>query len=165
MPSDNEQFSKWSENASYLRLLDADPAVPRSPEDFAKWEESASGGDNSFLFRIRTLSDDTLIGFVGIDVNWPNQSGFVAIGIGDERYWGRGYGTDALTLLLNYGFNELSLHRIGLNVISNNVRAIALYEKLGFVREGAQREVVLRDGERYDLIYYGLLRHEWSARE
>lgn len=158
---DSTIFARWSQNADYLRALDSDPARPHSPASFAEWEKDITSG-NTFLFRIRLLENDVLIGFVALDVNWANQNGFLAIGIGEPDCWGRGYGTEAMRLILNYAFNELSLHRVGLNVISNNQRAIALYEKLGFVREGAQREVVLRDGQRFDLVYYGLLRPEWE---
>ena len=48
-------------------------------------------------------------------------------------------------------------------MIAYNERAIKLYEKLGFTREGTLREFIFRDGNRYDMYLYGLLRHEWSG--
>ncbi len=65
-------------------------------------------------------------------------------------------------LILKYGFNELNLHRIQLTVFEYNERGIALYEKLGFRREGVFREFMLREGRRYDMYLYGLLRREWE---
>jgi RimJ/RimL family protein N-acetyltransferase len=161
-PEDYAVFARWSHNPDYLRLLDADPAKPHSAKSFEEWEKEVTG-PNTYRFRIRLHEDDSLIGFVALDVNWANQNGFLAIGIGEPTAWGKGYGTEAMTLLLNYAFNELSLHRVGLNVISTNERAIALYEKLGFVREGSQREWGIRDGRRFDLVYYGILRPEWTG--
>jgi RimJ/RimL family protein N-acetyltransferase len=80
------------------------------------------------------------------------------MGIGDRGAWGKGYGTEALRLALQYAFDELNLHRLTLTVIDYNERAIALYEKAGFRREGVFREFGQRDGKRYDMYLYGLLR-------
>lgn len=160
-PDDYDSFARWSHNADYLRLMDADPAKPHSAKSFEEWEKEITG-PNTYLFRIRLQQDDTLIGFVALDVNWANQNAFLAIGIGEPTAWGKGYGSEAMMLILNYAFNELSLHRVGLNVISTNARAIALYEKMGFVHEGTQREWGVRDGQRFDLVYYGILRREWA---
>ncbi len=118
---------------------------------------------NNFEFRIRTLAEDQLIGYTGLEVMWANQHAFVAIGIGEPEFWGKGYGLDAMQVILRYAFDELGLYRISLNVMSYNTRAIHLYEKIGFIHEGTQRECVYRDGQRWDLVYYGLLRHEWES--
>lgn len=86
----------------------------------------------------------------------------MAIGIGDPNFRGKGYGTDALQLILRYGFNELNLHRIGLDVISYNKSAIRAYQKVGFQVEGTMRESVLRDGQQYDRILVSILRNEYQ---
>ncbi len=70
-----------------------------------------------------------------------------------------------MRLLLTFAFDELNLHRVQLTVFSYNRPAIALYEKLGFQREGTFREFLQRDGRRHDMFLYGLLRREWQARE
>jgi RimJ/RimL family protein N-acetyltransferase len=159
-PDDDEIFAEWSENDEYLRLMDTDPAMPMNAAQFAKREKELDS-PNSFLFRLRTVATDRLIGFVALEISWANRNAFLAIGIGDPEYWGKGYGSDALQLILRYAFDELSLYRVGLNVISNNERAIHTYEKAGFIREGAQREYCHRDGQRFDLVYFGILEPEW----
>ncbi len=83
------------------------------------------------------------------------------IGLGNENERGKGYGRKTMRLLLEYGFENLDFHRIQLNVLEFNDKAIALYEKCGFKKEGIFREFALRDGNRYNLILYGLLRNEW----
>ena len=88
--------------------------------------------------------------------------GWVAIAFGDEANRGKGYGYEAMQLLLKFAFHELNLHRVQLTVFEYNIRAIRLYEKMGFVREGTQREFLQRDGRRYDMYFYGLLVHEWE---
>jgi RimJ/RimL family protein N-acetyltransferase len=69
-----------------------------------------------------------------------------------------------MELLLDFAFNEINLHRVFLTVFSYNQRAIRLYEKLGFQREGIYREHLQRDGQRFDMLHYGILRREWAAR-
>jgi len=99
-----------------------------------------------------------LIGFVGLfQVAWPAGAARCAIGIGEAEYRGRGYGTEALRLLLRYAFAELGLHRVGLTVFEYNRRAISSYEKAGFQIEGREREAMLRDGRRWDIVHMGVL--------
>ncbi len=82
----------------------------------------------------------------------------------NAAYWGQGYGYEAMVLALNFAFNELNLHRLQLTVYSYNERAIHLYERLGFQREGVYREFLLRDGQYHDMYQYGILSHEWLGR-
>ena len=95
----------------------------------------------------------------------PHRTTFVSIGIGDVRHRGHGYGRDAMHVGLNFVFNELNLYRVCLTVFSYNESAIALYEALGFTREGVYREHLERDGRRYDMYLYGLLRPEWEKSQ
>ena len=89
----------------------------------------------------------------------------MSISLGDFANWGKGYGNEATRLALGFAFNELHLHRVQLTVFDYNPRAIHLYEKLGFQQEGIYREFLQRDGRRFDMYLYGLLRHEWETRE
>jgi RimJ/RimL family protein N-acetyltransferase len=85
------------------------------------------------------------------------------ISIGERDFWGRGFGTDTMDLLLQYGFLELSLYRITLGVHGYNTRAQRVYEKVGFKTEGMIRGEILREGRRADGFYMGILRREWLA--
>ena len=86
----------------------------------------------------------------------------MGLGIGDQSNWGQGYGYEAAQLALAFAFHELNLHRVQVTVFSYNERSIALFEKLGFQREGVFRERLQRDGQRHDMLLYGLLRPEWE---
>jgi len=109
------------------------------------------------------LKTQECIGVIGIDdIEWSNGACSLGIGIGDRNNWRKGYGRDALRLILNYAFNELNLHRVGLTVFEYNTGAIALYESFGFQREGALRDYVHRDSRRYAMYWYGLLQPEWK---
>ncbi|WP_406445264.1 GNAT family N-acetyltransferase [Streptomyces sp. NBC_01613] len=75
----------------------------------------------------------------------------------------RGIGTEATRLIVGYGFEQLGLHRIGLDVYGDNIRARRVYEKVGFVVEGVRREAQSRDGEWVDEVLMGILDREWAA--
>jgi RimJ/RimL family protein N-acetyltransferase len=162
-PEDQEAMAAWSLDDTYLRMLDDDPIRPQNAASYQY--ASNPDGQGSVYFHLRTLSDDTFIGFVVLfSIKGASQTCDMAIGIGNPEYRGKGYGQDALRLILNYAFSELNLYRVGLTVMSYNAAAIKSYERAGFVLEGAKRQMVYREGKRHDLLVYGILRDEWAEK-
>ena len=96
------------------------------------------------------------------DIHWKDRLGEVGILIGEKEYWGQGYGTEAMRLLVRHGFNDLNLNRIFLQVFDNNPRAIRSYEKIGFVHEGRLRQDVYKNGSYHDVLIMAILRSEWT---
>lgn len=84
--------------------------------------------------------------------------------IGDKNYWGQGLGKEVMNLLLQYGFKKLKLHRIELDVYEYNKRAIALYKKLGFKKEGVRREHNFYNGKFYSTYHMSILDREFEVR-
>lgn len=159
-------FSRWYQDTEWLRLLDTDPPRMFSVKKWQEWLEKdlEKGVSNEIFFAIRTLEGDKLIGFIGLfDLYLQHGDTLVAIALGEREYWGKGYGTDAMRIILRYAFSELNLRRVGLIVFEYNLRAIHSYEKAGFQFEGTVREMILRDGKRWDFRYMGILREEWLA--
>ncbi len=152
-------FSEWSRDSEYLRYLDSTPAKLVSKDSTSEW----IAGHKGFLFIIRTLDDGKPIGFAELDgIAWKRTDAWIGIGIGDRNYWGKGYGADALRILMRYAFTELDLHRLSLSVFEYNRRAIRLYEKLGFRNEGRKRQFFQREGRRWDLVFMGMVKPEWE---
>ena len=156
-------FTQWSNDSEYLRLLDTDPPRAWSVTKRKQWlEKDLENPERNYLFSIRTLAGDRLIGFIGLGgIHWTNGDAWVGIGIGDREYWGKGYGSEAMGLILGYAFTELNLHRVSLDVFEYNPRAIRSYEKAGFQHEGRQRQCMLREGRRWDLLFMGITQAEW----
>lgn len=156
-------LARWSEDASYLRAMDTAYARPLSEQQLAKRLDPDQRDANWIEFHLRTVKDDKLIGFVALHtIEWNNATAMLSMGIGEPAYRGKGFGTEALRLVLNYAFAELNLFRVGLDVIATNDRAVHVYEKLGFQREGIMRRAVHREGRRHDVLHMGLLRDEWK---
>jgi RimJ/RimL family protein N-acetyltransferase len=107
---------------------------------------------------------ETIIGFIGY-FNADRRIGKVevGIGIGEKAYWGRGYGREAMNLLLTHLFDGLGYQRVELDTWSGNERAIRAYQACGFQIEGRLRRSELVDGTYFDTILMGLLREEWQA--
>ncbi len=158
-----DAFARWGHDSEFLRLEDSGPAMLFSSKKIKEFVEKDDQNSDSINFAIRTLDGDRLVGMIGL-MGMQNQHGeaFVGIGIGERELWGKGYGTDAMRIILRYAFCELNLRRVSLNVFAYNPRAIHSYEKAGFVHEGRERGRLHRDGRRWDLVYMGILREEWS---
>jgi len=160
--ADAEIIARWSRDSQFWRLAHPDPAYPGLPKDVKRALEGEP--IERPRFAIRTRADDRLIGLIGLyTVFLPQREAFMGIQIGEREYWGKGYGTDALSVLLHYAFGELNLYRVSLSFLEGNERAMRSYEKCGFRYEGRERRAWAYDGRRWDEIYMGLLREEWKA--
>lgn len=154
----------WYEDALFQRLYDTRPAYPKTQAELDRWLADSLEDKSSFLFGIRAMEGDELLGYLELDgIDWQHGVCGMGLALGERANWGRGYGYEATQLALRYAFNELNLHRVQVTVFSYNDRSLALVDKIGFQREGIFRERLQRDGRRHDLILYGLLRREWEA--
>jgi RimJ/RimL family protein N-acetyltransferase len=90
-----------------------------------------------------------------------HRSVHMGISIAKEHH-GNGYGPEAIHWGLNWAFRMAGLHRVGLEVFEYNVRAQKLYETIGFVKEGTEREGCWYDGKWWDIVSMGILCHEWE---
>lgn len=163
---DEETIASWFNDVQFLRYFDFLAAVPKRLSDIKSYLQRFSATDDRYLFAARLVETGEIIGILGFDdIVWSSRVATLFIGIGDGRHTARGYGKEALELLLDYGFNELNLFRIQLYVLAYNQVAIGLYESHGFVREGSLRQFLLRDGRRYDLHVYGLLYDDWQKQQ
>ncbi len=142
--------------------LDCAPPYARSMERVrADYESWAKEDPHKSFFAIE--ADGKYIGDCGLmGLGNPNGSADLGVFIGDREYWGRGYGRDAVRLLLHYGFHYLGLRRIVLTTHAKNLRAIRCYLACGFVEEGRPRKVLWIEGEYVYLVNMSILREEYD---
>jgi RimJ/RimL family protein N-acetyltransferase len=160
----SKAFARWRRDSEFMRLLDAGPTRIDSAKASQKWleQEFEDQKPNQYWFTIRSLADDTLLGDIDLFViNWASREAFIGLGIGEHEFWGKGYGTDVMKVMLRYAFTEVNLHRVSLIVFGYNPRAVRSYEKAGFQHEGRIRQILNREGKRWDMLSMGILREDW----
>ncbi len=157
-------FCKWMNDLEVTQYLLR--YTPISLEEEEKWYQNLHLREVAIFFSI-LASDVTpavLIGNCDIQILWKDRIGRVGIVIGEKNYCGQVYGTEAMQSLIEYAFMSLNLHRIELEVLSNNPRAFKSYQKCGFVEEGRRRQALYRNGLYLDSIVMGLLYNDWRNR-
>src|SRR5712664_805598 len=156
MDEDSETLFRWI-NDRELVLLNG-PYQPVASLHHRDWFRSVQDRPDAVIFAIRDR-DGRLVGTCQLVNRSPvHRSAELQIRIGDAQHRGRGYGTKAVELLLQFAFRDWNLHRVQLFVIEGNEAALRTYEKCGFKREGVLREAVHVDGKYRDLVVMGVVR-------
>jgi RimJ/RimL family protein N-acetyltransferase len=126
-----------------------------------EWFEKAVKDKDRVWFIIVAKETGQVIGEGGfLRIYHPWRSSDISIILGEKSAWGKGYGSEAMALMLDYGFGHLNLHRISLGVFAFNETAIRFYERAGFKREGIQREGYYYDNAYHDIIMMSILEDE-----
>ena len=162
---DIDAFVRWFSDEETTRYL-----ALRAPFSRAMEEQWFTGmlerqGKDSYHFVICLLADERPIGTATLhNINFEDGHAAFGISIGERAEWDRGYGTDALRAICDFGFGQLRLERIELDVYEPNKRAQRSYAKAGFVTEGTLRHAHFSDGRYHDVLRMSLLRGEWEAQ-
>jgi RimJ/RimL family protein N-acetyltransferase len=118
----------------------------------------------SYVFDIVDIKEERLIGRCMLfNVDQVNRTAMFGIVIGEKEYWNRGYGKEATSLLLDYGFNLLNLHNIMLGVYSFNNRGLRCYRKVGFKEIGRRRQARIFGDQKYDMVFMDILAEEFQS--
>jgi diamine N-acetyltransferase len=157
--SDIPTFVRWFNDPDVTKNLIR--YMPMSQAQEERWFEAQLEDQDRHIFGIETL-DGTLIGNIGLhNINWKDSNAEMGIVIGEKEYWDNGYGSEAITVLLNFVFCQMNLHRVHLRVYQDNKRATHCYQKCGFKLEGRLREARFADGKYTDELVMGVLRPEF----
>ena len=162
--SDIPLFVEWMNDWGTSRTLSMVAPISIPMEE--AWFERvvANQGKDGYHFTACLLADDRPIGTLGLfELNLRNGDAGLGISIGAAEDRGKGYGSDMLRALLWFGFAQLRLERIWLDVYDLNPGARRVYERAGFVHEGTQRRAVYRDGDYWDVHRMAILSGEWRA--
>ena len=159
--NDVEKYTEWLNDLEITKQLILYPHVISIENEKVVLEKLSQ----EHTYSIIVNDTNELIGNCGFhNIDHLNQTAETGIFIGNRKFWDKGYGTEALSLLLDYGFKALNLHNIFLSVYSFNERAKKSYEKIGFKIIGIKREALLRDMERYDIILMDILPNEFYEK-
>lgn len=152
---DAEVYTKWLNNPNIVQFL----SIHNSLISLQSEQEYINTYcKEEFHLAIIKKENDELIGNIALErIDYKNGTCELGIFIGDEENLSKGYGSEAIKLLTNYGFKELRLHTIYLMVFGSNPRAKRAYEKCGFVECGRRHEALFVDGKYIDLVYMELI--------
>lgn len=162
-PRDLPKFVEWLADPEVRRWLAA-LQEPPTLEDEVDWYESTRANPDNVLWSMETL-EGQLVGTIELRLNPVSKRAELGIAVQDKTQWSKGFGTDAVKLALEYGFDDLELNRIELTVDSENGRGRRCYEKCGFVEEGVLRQHRFVEGKFGDTVVMSVLRSEWEARQ
>lgn len=157
--SDLPAVVRWMNDPEVTRYLLSAPLY--GPEEMEQWYEQRRGTDD----RVLAMMDDgdELIGYCGISrLEWEERRCNMWLIIGERGAWGQGYGTDAVRVMLRYLFDEVNLNRVYLTVDEENDRAMRLYERCGFRREGVSRKARFKNGRYRNDVTMAVLKREWT---
>lgn len=164
---DLPKFVEWLNDPEVRRFLSMNLPISQANEE--GWFENMlkrPPEEQPFAIEVKKGGGWRLIGNCGLfGFDQRNRSAEVGIMIGDKSCWNKGYGAEAMRLLLRVGFETLNLNRIFLRVDAANARGIRAYEKAGFVHEGRLRQGIYREGRYEDMLFMSVLRSEWEAEQ
>lgn len=152
---------KWSNDAELRRLTGE--VAPMSHAEAEKFCKELFADRDRMWFVIALKTGDRVIGEAGLlRMFRPWRTTDMTIIIGEKDAWGKGYGTEAGWLLLDYVFKRLGFHRVSVGVVGFNERALRFWEGLGFKKEGVERDGYYCDNEYSDFVMMSILEAEFN---
>ena len=171
LPSDADAYVQWWTHGEWLSYDAPWEATAKTFPNEEAVERFRQGFAKQFIDDLPTPRTRAIIATRGGDpIGWVNSYSekrfpdvtSVGIDICDDTHLNQGLGTEALQLWVDYLFGNTDLHRVGVGTYSFNPRMVRVAEKVGFVQEGADREIVLWQGQWPDRIRFSMLRAEWE---
>lgn len=155
-----DNYLSWLNDHEVTKGLETG-VFPSTKESLLDFVKKISGSKDNIIFAIVDKKTNKHIGNIKLgNINWVHRHGELGILIGDKNAWGKGFGTDACKLLVQYAFEKLNLRKVWLAVFSNNPAAINIYKKIGFEEEGRLKEHVFSDGQFADKLLMSVFNKE-----
>lgn len=120
--------------------------------------------EHALFYAIDLMESGELVGSCGIETYFEHNRAELGYWIGKE-YWGRGYATEASSILMEYAFSVMKFHKVSAHTFARNSASGRVLEKLGLKREGHLRSHIKNDGKFEDIIEYGMLEDEYRLLE
>lgn len=144
------EYLSWLNDPTVTRGIETG-IFPTTSQELAAYVQNVSRSKSDLMFAMVDKSNNKHIGNAKLaNINWVHRNAQFGIIIGDKNSWGKGFGSDACRLLIDYAFAKINMHKVWLIVYANNPAAKGLYEKIGFEMEGCQREHVFSEGKFVD---------------
>jgi RimJ/RimL family protein N-acetyltransferase len=159
-------FRRWVNDlrVSYTLSIISEQGLPLTDQDEEDWFNGMRKDRSQVVFTIYEQSSGRAVGNVSLGgVGSLNRSAEIGIVIGERSVWGRGYATEAMALMVDYGFTMLGLHHIWLRYLATNDAARRVYDRVGFKEAGRMRESWLLGGTFHDVVLMDILTSEFES--
>jgi RimJ/RimL family protein N-acetyltransferase len=159
-----EIYTRWI-NSEKVRMYSRNE-VPRSVDEIKKWFEPKGDGPKEDIgFEIWHKEDQKLIGFCGLNnINYFHSFANLYMEIGEVEYWNQGIATEATKLIIEYGFLELNMNKIYVEIFSPNIGSIKAAKKAGFIHEATLKQQIYVEGDYVDVERFCLLKDKWMEK-
>ena len=157
-------YFDWLNDREVTKFL-AFGRFPNTKEAMEEYYNNTALSNNNAMFAVADKKTDKHIGNIKLGpMNWIARTAPLGIMIGDRQFWGKGYGTEAIRLILDYAFNTLNLHKVIAGVVAVNQASKRAFEKAGFTIEGHARSQFYLNGEYSDSLYLGITREDFLEK-
>jgi RimJ/RimL family protein N-acetyltransferase len=152
----NENYYKWLNDKEVNQYLET-RYIPQSLDNIKKYVENMDGKSDEIFLAICLNQNNKHIGNIKLGpINWIHRFATISFLIGEKKYWGNGFATEAITLVTKFAFNTLNLHKIEAGCYENNIGSRRSLEKVGFKVEGILKKHRVADGKFQNDIILGL---------
>lgn len=154
---DAEKYRQWVNDAAVISLVDR--VLPVTAEEHRRWYESIISHRQAAIFAVEAIPEKQFVGCVWLyDIDCRHRHAELRILVGDKQYWGKGIGQDAISILVQFAFKNLNLHKVYAYVLTTNERALKTFRKVGFIREGVLKQERYVNGKFVDVVRFGCVR-------
>ena len=158
-------YLDWLNDEEVTRYLTGVRHSPVTKDYLLDYIQSMAQSNKDILFAIHDAESKEFIGTSHFGpIDWLNRSAAIGILIGNKRYWGKGYGTEAIRLVLDYAFKSLNLQKITAGIVAIHQPSIKAFKKAGFENESQAKGHLFLDGKYYDYIYMGINHDDFLSK-
>lgn len=158
------EYFDWLNDREVTKFLDSG-FFPNTMEKMEEYYSNIALSPNNLMLAIIDKESDKHIGNIKAGpINWVTGVASLGIMIGNKEFWGRGYGTEAIRLVLDYAFKSLNLHKVTAGIVANHQASIRAFQKAGFEIEGRAKSQFFLDGEYCDSLYLGIVKEDFLKK-
>ena len=159
------EYFQWLNDKDVTCYLESG-YFPNTQVNMENYYEKINNSNSILMLAIIEKSTDKHIGNIKLEpINWIHRTAKLGIMIGNKESYGKGFGTEAIKLIVEYSFDELNLRKITLGVVAENKPALKVYKKIGFELEGRRKKQSFNNGHYCDGLIMGLFRKDYNKKE